>query len=405
MPNIMRHKVWMLSGLTVALASGALFWAFMPKPIPVEVAEARRARFEQTIDEDGKTRVRERYVVSAPLAGRLARVQLEPGDVVAAGATIATLLPSVPALLDDRATRELEERVGATDAALAAASANVARAEASLDQAKLDLSRNQKLAVEKFLSPATLDQSALNVRLQTKSLEAAQSERHGAEHNLAQARAALTRAREERSGKLGKQSPWPITAPVTGRVLKVLQKSAAVVTMGTPLIEIGDPGHLEIVVDVLSTEATRIPSKAQVRIDSGGGHEHQGVVRYIEPAAFTKVSALGVEEQRVNVIIDFAAPAVPQALGDGYRVDVRIVTLARADVTTVPVGALFRSGDTWGVFAIAGGRAEQRRVKVGGRSAIDAWIEEGIVPGEQVIVYPSDRLADGRSVAIVRRAQ
>jgi HlyD family secretion protein len=398
----MTRKHWILLGLVLLALAGALVWAFRPQAVRVEVAEVRTGLFEKLIEEDGKTRVRERYVVSAPLAGRLARVQLKAGDAVKAGAVVAVLWPAAPAMIDTRSFRELSERVGAASAAVEQSRANVAREEAALAKAQLDLARQKKLQGEGFLSPSVLDQAELAVRVQSKALEAARFAQDGSAHDLAQARAALMRAQEgaavQRPG-----SSWPITSPVDGAVLRVLQESEAAVGIGTPLVEVANAEDLEIVVDVLSTDATQIPEGAGVRVDAGSGRQLLGRVRRVEPAAFTKVSALGVEEQRVNVVIDFdGATATLKGIGDGYRVDVRIVTLARDNASLVPVAALFRNGSDWAVFVLDGDRARLRKVSIGGRNAQDAAVEEGLRSGERVVLYPSDALEDGRRVKVVR---
>ena len=300
----MKRKNGLILGIALVALAGVLIWAFRPQPIRVEVAEVRTGLFERVVEDDGKTRVRDRYVVSAPLSGRLARVQLKAGDSVKAGTVVAVLWPSAPAMIDARSHRELNERVGAANAAVEQARANVAREEAALEKARIDLTRLKKLQGEGFLSPSALDQAELAVRVQSKSLEAARFALDGATHDVAQARAALMRAQE--GGAVRRpESSWPITSPVDGRVLRVLQESEAAVAIGTPLVEVANAEDLEIVVDVLSTEATQIAADALVRIDAGSGRVLPGRVRRVEPAAFTKVSALGVEEQRVNVIIDF----------------------------------------------------------------------------------------------------
>jgi HlyD family secretion protein len=382
--------------------AAVLFLAFRPAPLRVEVAEVRTAPFERVVGEDGRTRVRERYVVSAPLAGRLARIKLKAGDDVRAGGVVAVLWPSAPAMIDTRTHGELTERVGAAAAAVEQARANVAREEAALAKAEIDLARQKKLQGEGFLSPSVLDQTELAVRVQSKALEAARFAREGAQHDLAQARAALLRAQEgaaiQRPG-----AAWQITSPVDGRVLRVLQENETTVTVGAPLLEVANALDLEIVVDVLSSDATQIPAGAPVRIEAGPGSPLHGRVRRVEPSAFTKVSALGVEEQRVNVIIDFdGMPAKDRGIGDGYRVDVLIVTFARDDAIVLPVASLFRHGDDWAVFVIEGGRAQLREVRLGGRNDREAWIEAGASPGEQVIVYPGDAVREGARVRVVR---
>jgi HlyD family secretion protein len=233
-------------------------------------------------------------------------------------------------------------------------------------------------------------------------VEAARFAVEGARHDLAQARAALVRA-QDAAARPRAGTTWPIESPVAGRVLRVLQESEAAVAVGTPLMEIADPADLEVVADVLSTDGARIRPGAAVLIEAGGEHRFSGWVRHVEPSAFTKVSALGVEEQRVNVVIDITSPRQRWAsLGDQFRVDVRITVFERADAVIAPVAALFRDGRDWAVFVIDGGRAEQRKVRLGARTSIDAWIEEGLRPGERVIVYPGDRVRDGLRVSVIR---
>ncbi len=399
----MTRKQWILLIAAAALVLAAFAWAFQPQPVMVETANVRRAQFEQAIEEDGKTRVRERYVVSAPLAGRLARITLKAGDAVRIGTRLAVLSPSAPAMIDARSARELNERIGVAQANLEQARAKVARAEAALEQAQTDVARQKKLQDDGFVAAAALDQSQLAARVQSRDLEAARFAQVGAEHDVAQARAALLRA-QEAAGTRRPGTAWTIESPVAGNVLRVLQESEAVVGVGTPLLEIADPRDLEVVIDVLSTERARIAGGARVEIDAGSGLRLQGRVRRIEPSAFTKVSALGVEEQRINVLVDIVSP--PQEwrdVGDQFRIDARIVVFERQDAVIAPIGALVRDHDQWAVFVAADGRAQKRRVKVGGRTASVAWIEDGLAPDEAVIVYPSDTVADGKRLKVVRQ--
>lgn len=398
----MTRKQWTYTAAGLALLAALTLWALQPQPVPVETAEVRKGLFEQTVEEDGKTRVRERYVVSAPTAGRLARTSLKVGDRVLAGATVAVLSPAAPAMLDARSARELAERAGAAEAGVAQARAKVARAEAAREQARADLARQKKLQREGFIAPAALEQAELAERIQTKELEAARAAQAGAVHDLAQAQAALMRAREA-AGVRRAGSAWEIVSPVNGHVLKVVQESETTVGAGTPLLEIGDPTDLEVVVDVLSLDGQRISAGARVDIDSGGGQRLAGRVRRVEPAAFTKVSALGVEEQRVNVIVDFVSPPEQwRGLGDQFRIDARIILFERQDALVVPIAALFRDNENWAVYVASGGRAEKRQVKVGGRTTREAWIESGLAATERVIVYPGDSLRDGSRLKIVR---
>lgn len=400
----MTRKLWIWGGLGSAVLIATFVWALRPQPAPVETAEVRKGLFEQTIDEDGKTRVRERYVVSAPVAGRLARVRVKAGDAVRAGETLTVLSPSAPSMLDARSARELAERIGAAEAGQAQARANVARAEAALAQANTDVARQQQLSQDGFVAAAALDQARLAANVQARALEAAHFAQLGAAHDAAQARAALMRA-QEAAGTRRPGSDWPITSPVSGRVLRVMQESETVVGVGVPLLEIGDPDQLEIVVDVLSNDGRRIPAGARVDIDAGPGPRLAGRVRRVEPAAFTKVSALGVEEQRVNVIVDIVSPPERwRGLGDQFRIDARIVVFEQADAVLAPVAALFRDGAHWAAYVASDGRAQKRRVKVGARTSSDAWIESGLKPQERVVVYPGDSVADGKALKTVRES-
>jgi HlyD family secretion protein len=383
-----------------AAAIAALAWAFAPKPAIVEVAEVTRGRFEQTIDEDGKTRVRERYIVSAPLAGRVQRIALKAGDAVARNDVVAIMHPAAPPLIDARAERELEERVGTAEAALARVGTTVEHARAALAQNRADAQRTQKLAAQGFVSPAQLERDELKVTLSAREAEAADFERHAAEHQLEVARAALMRSRQ--GWQSGKGERLDIRAPVAGRVLRVVQESEAVVALGAPLLEIGDPADLEVVIDVLSGDALQITPGQPVKLErqSGTGTALDGRVRRVEPSAFTKVSALGVEEQRVNVVIDITSPRVQwQNLGDAYRVDARIVVHNANDALKVPVAALFRDGPQWAVFVTEGSVARKRAIETSRRSAREALVDKGLAPGERVIVYPGDAVREGRKIS------
>jgi HlyD family secretion protein len=399
----MTRKKWFWSAAVVVVLVGGFLWALRPQPVLVEVAEVRRGLFSLTVDEDGKTRVRERYLVSAPLAGQLARIELKPGDEVTAGTAVAQLSPAAPAMIDDaRTARELAERVGSAQAAHAAANANMARHQAALAQAEATLARQRKLQQQGFIASAALEQAVLEVQVQSRSVEAARFVQEGARHDLAQARAALMRVHDA-TARPRPGTTWPIESPVAGRVLRVLQESEATVAVGMPLMEIADTRDLEVVVDVLSTDGARIKPYAPVLIEAGAEFRFAGWVRRVEPAAFTKVSALGVEEQRVNVVIDITSPRQRWAtLGDQFRVDVKITVFEQGDAVIVPVAALFRIGPEWGVFVAQDGRAVQRLVKIGARTPIDALVEGGLQPGEHVIVYPSDKVGHGKRVRIVR---
>ncbi len=389
-----RNRIALAAALLALAALAA--WALRPQPIAVETAAVARGAFEQAVSDDGRTRVRERYVVSAPLAGRVERIDLEAGDPVKQGQAVAQLTPTAPAFLDARTARELQERTGAAEAQAARARAETQKAIAQRSQARADLERQAKLATEGFVSANAREQAALALQVAERAVQAARFAEEAARHELAQTRAAL---RRYESGALGPR--WEVTSPVHGSVLKVVQKSEGPVALGAPLLELGDPRSLEAVVDVLSQDAVAIRPGMPARLELGSGVPPLAArVRLVEPAAFTKVSALGVEEQRVNVILDFAEPLDKvQTIGDGFRVEASIVTYRQDDALKVPVGALFREGEGWAVFVAEDERAHKRAVKVPRRNGVEALVEDGLEPGEQVIVYPSDALKDGSRLA------
>lgn len=391
----MRLPKYTLTILASLVALGVLILAFQPHPVAVEVATVTQGMFEQSIDEDGITRVRQRYTVSAPLAGMLQRLPWKAGDAVTQGTHLATILPTAPPLLDVRTERELTARLGAAEATQGRAVAEVARAQAMLEQARADVQRVRQLAARGLVSTQQREQAELAFTAASRDLEAARQAEHAASHDVEVARAALLHLR----GEAGEASaaPWHIYAPIRGQVLKVWQESAGVVAAGTPLLDIADASDLEVVVDVLTTEAARILPGTPVRLErSGLAQPLDGRVRLVEPAAFTKVSALGVEEQRVNVLIDLVSPPAQwQTLGDNYRIDARILVGQQDNVVQVPTAALFRQRQQWLVFVVEAGRAWQRAIEIGPRNALAAVVLQGLRVGEQVIVYPGDAVQDG----------
>lgn len=384
-----------------------LAWAFAPRPVEVEVATARIGPFEQAITEDGKTQLHDRYVVSAPLAGRLSRIALTEGDRVAAGAVLAELTPVLPPMLDERSRREQLSRVEAGAANVARATARIARNRISLDQARNDLQRTEQLARQGFVAPIRLDNERLAVQAAQREVDAAVQEHHVAQHELEQTRAALLAARATPGSRDG--GTFELRSPIDGLVLRVVQSSEATVAVGSPLIELGDLARIEVVVELLTTDALNAPPGSRVRIERWGGPTAlEGRVQRIEPAAFTKVSALGVEEQRVRVWVDITSPPAQwQALGDGFRVEVHIVTLATDKALTVPVSAVFpwpadqgneRGNGTreprFAVFVVQGGRAKLTPIEIGARNGSEAWIRRGLDAGAAVIIYPSSAVTD-----------
>ena len=356
--------------------------------------------FETTVDEDARTRLADRYVVSAPLAGRLQRLDLREGDAVAAGQVLATLLPAYSPMLDDRALREQQARIAATEAGVQRAATRIEAARVGLERARLDLRRTEQLAQQGFLAPTRLDADRLAAQAAQKELETVVEGKRIARHELQQAQAALQAVRDPQA----RRGAFELRAPVAGRVLKIHHRSETAVAAGTPLLELGDTARLEVVAELLTSDALQARPGSVVRIERWGGPTVlQGRVRLIEPAAFTKVSALGVEEQRVNVLIDLASPPAEwAALGDGYRVGVRIVTRAEASVLRVPVSAVFPlpQAQGWAVFVVDGGRARLRPVTVAARNGVEAWITDGLSAGAQVLVYAPAAVADGTRVRL-----
>lgn len=390
---------WLVGIAAVAFVA-LLAWAFAPRPVEVEVATAELGRFEATVDEDGKTRLPDRYVVSAPLAGRVGRIALREGDPVEAGAVVATITPLLSPLLDERSAREADARVAAAQAQLARAGARVGRARVAVEQARIELARSQELSRQGFIAPTKLDNDRLAMQASQKEQDAAVQERRMAQFDLEQARAALGVIRQGPGAAAGTRG-FAVRAPIAGHVLRVAQTSEAAVALGAPLLEVGDLSQLEVVAELLTTDALRTPPGTLVRIERwGGAGTLEGRVHRVEPAAFTKVSALGVEEQRVNVRVVLASPREQwSALGDGYRVSVRLVITAKDGALLVPASAVFPLPDAddhaMAAFVIDGGRAKLTPVTLAGRNGQSAWVTQGLAAGAKVIVYPPAAVRDG----------
>lgn len=388
--------------MTAVVLLAGLIWAFRPRPIEVDLGEVTRGQLLETIDEDGRTRVKERYVVSAPLAGRVQRITLDEGDIVERGTTVlAVVEPALPALIDPRAREQAETAVRAAEASVEQTQAAVVRAEAELAKARVDLRRSEELLKSKAVSPDEVETNRLNVAVREAELRSAHFAVDVARHQLEQARAALLAVSDATTRP---SEAMKITSPINGRVLRVLQESETVVPAGAGLVEVGDIGQLEAVIDVLSRDAVRIRPGAGVILERWGGEQDlRGVVRRVEPSAFTKISALGVEEQRVNVVVDLVDRAADgEMLGDGYRVDARIIIWQGLDVLRIPTGALFRDGEAWAAFVADNGTARLRRLKIGVLNPEQAEVLDGLRPGDLVVLHPSDKVRDG--VSIVPRA-
>ena len=376
-------------------------FAFRPQGVPVEVAVIGRGPLMVTVDEEARTRVRDVYTVSAPLGGTAQRVDLDVGDMVAAGDTVATIVPSDPGFLDRRTEAEAQAAVLAAEAALLLAGAEVDEAQARVDFAERELERARSLADRGTVSVSTLDRAQMQARTDRATLATAQAGLEVRRYELATARAALTQP--DATDGVPATCCIHVRAPTSGDVLQVLHESAGVVAAGTPLVDIGDARDLEIVAELLSTEAIAVGAGDPVIVTEwGGSGDLNGIVRRVEPFGFTKISALGVEEQRVIAIVDLTDPATAwqqpgQRLGHGFRVTVRIVTWQDDDVLQVPLAAMFRRGARWSVFVVEDGRARARDIDVGHMSDSAAQIVGGLEAGETVILHPSTAVvADAR---------
>jgi HlyD family secretion protein len=388
--NARRRNLALL--LVAATTLAGLVWLLRPSPVRVELGSADRGPLEVIVDEEGRTRVRQRYVVAAPVTGRLERIALEEGDAVAAGAVVARVSP---APLDPRGQAQAQARLEAALAAQRQAQALVGQSQAAFTQAERELRRARSLASSGTLSEQGLEQAELARTSRDRERDAALEAADAAAHEVEAARAALLAgAGADGAAPSGSAAVIDVLAPTEGRVLRVHEESARVIAVGTPLLEIGDPADLEIVVDVLSADAVRIRPGDEMRLEAWGGDEAlRARVRRVEPSGFTKLSALGVEEQRVNVIADFVDP--PGALGDGYRLEARIVVWRSDDVLRAPASALFRRGGEWQVFAAADGRARLRPVEIGHRGPDEVEIRAGLEAGERLVLHPTDRVEDG----------
>jgi HlyD family secretion protein len=391
-----RVVAWGLPALVILLL---IALALRPQKLEIDVAQVTRGDLVVTVEEEGQTRVRERFVVSAPLAGKLLRIELEPGDRVVAGETVlATFLPQASTLLDARSRAEAEAAIRSAQAVLEQARAEQKRAEAELSFAAAELERQQRLAEANVISKELLEQAELTAESREQAARAARFAVESARFQLARARAVL----DAGSGRSPLAEPIEIHSPVDGAVLRRLHESEAVVPAGEPLIEVGNPAALEVISDLLSSDAVRVRPGQRVLIERWGGDRPlNGAVRRVEPYGFTKISALGVEEQRVNILIDITDPHERwPTLGDGYRVEVAIVLSETKDILVAPTSSLFRQGSGWAVWAVEQDKAVLREVEVGARNGLEAEISAGLGEGEQLIVHPSDAVGEGVRVRL-----
>jgi HlyD family secretion protein len=394
--------------VVVGLIAAGLIWFAWPRPLPVDLATVVKAPIEVTADDDGKTHVRHVYTVSAPIAGKVLRIShptgehgpsLHVGDeVVANQSVIALMQPTLPGFIDVRSRDQLQAEVLAADAAIQQQEAEVQRIEAALDFSRTEFQRAQTLLRTQSTSAQAFDKAKFDVATNEAALASAKAQ--------VDMRRAVRTSLAARLMDPANTSPSAeptccvrVLAPASGRVLKIVQDSEATVLPGTALVDIGNPLDLEVVADLLSTDAVQIKVGAPVRIDGWGGQPIRGKVVRVDPAGFLKVSALGIEEQRVRVTIDFSDPPETWAqLGHDYRVVVHVTTWSAPDALTVPMSALFRKGDQWAVFADENGRAKTVPVTIGHRNNRVAEVLSGLAAGDRVALHPSDRIADGSRI-------
>jgi HlyD family secretion protein len=392
---------WLAWGTAGLLTLAALWWSFAPRPLAVDVAPVTQGPFEQSIEEDGQLRLKARYTVAAPMAGQLQRPSLQVGDRVAQNQVLAWLSPLASPLLDSRNQSVLRQRLGRDQAALQGAHARVAQLQAAFEQAHLQAQRTAQLAQQNFINEAALDQALSNERMAQQALEAGRAEWRAAQFSLAESQAAL--GQTTASSPTTTQGLVPITSPISGQVVKLHLNSAGPVTAGQALLDVGDLLGLEAVIDVLSSDARLIPAGASVALSLDARRAPlAGRVRRIEPTAITRVSALGIEEQRVNVLVDLlpASPEEALGLGDGFRVDARIVLSRIEQALRVPNAALVRDGQDWRVWLVQKGRVQARKVLVRDRNSELSSIEPGpLNAADQVVLYPVP-LIEGQRVKI-----
>jgi HlyD family secretion protein len=389
-----KRIVFML--IIVAIAAG-LFYGFQPQPLAVDLGVATRGPLRVSIEQEGRTRVVDRYVVSSPVAAYARRIELDVGDNVKRGDVLAYLDPPRAEVLDNRRRAEAEARVAAARANISAAEQRVHAARANAKLAQKELVRIRALRADHLVAVDAEDRAVTEAARAAAELRSAEFTVATTRHEMEAARTAL-----QYSSAAATKEPITVHAPVDGRVLKIHHKSEGLVAAAQPLLEIGNANTLEVEIDVLSADAVRLHPGTAVEFERWGGEGVlTGRVRMVEPAGFTKVSALGVEEQRVWVIADFTSPIAQwQTLGDGYRVEARFILWQQDDVLQIPASALFRNGTGWAVFVAQQGQASKRAVQVGQRNGLNAQILSGIDEGERVIVHPDDRVHDGVRVAM-----
>lgn len=378
-----------------------VIWGLWPKPITIETGTAARGPLTVRVSEEGKTRVKNRYVIAAPVAGKMCRVALKPGDEVTAGGTLVTTIePAASPLLDPRARTQAEAAVQMREASRRQATEALEARRAALKLADTDRDRMRAMTRTGSMADSDRDQMEADSAMKGAEFRAAEFFLQVTDYELAQARAALERPAAVTPGNLVE-----VKSPVSGRVLKVMQESEMVVAPGTQILEIGDPTDIEIEAEILSRDAVTIQPGDSVEVDQWGGENPlKGRVRRVEPAAFTKISALGVEEQRVIVLTDLLdLPAAAKSLGDRYRVEVRVAVWHSEEALIVPAGALFREGNTWKTYVFRSGTARLTTVDAGHSDGRFTEVLSGLGAGDEVLLHPPDTMKDG--TAVIKRAQ
>ena len=384
--------------LLVAFAAFALFEVYREKPVLVDLGTVAEGEMQVTIDEEGKTRVRDIYTVSAPIDGYISRVSLDEGQFVKAGETVITSIhPLAPPFLDDRTRVELASRVKAAELAVSLAKVQLTQSKTALELARSEHDRAKTLTERRVLPISQLEKTYNTLRLRQAEVESSQAAIKLREAELASIKARLQQPDQMVTGTHGDKCCIQIKAPVSGVVLKIITKSEQAVRAGAAIAEIGDPKRLEIIVDLLSSDAARISKRSAVEITQWGGDSPlTGTVRRVDPAAFTKVSALGIEEQRVNVVID--VPNLPETMGHGFQLLTKIVVWKNANALKVPVTAIFRSGGHWSVYQVKNNIAHAVRIEIGRINNEFAQVLDGLESGAQVILFPNDKISDGSLV-------
>ena len=381
--------------VVLVLVAALLTWAAWPRPLLVDLARIERETLTVNVRDEARTRVRDIYTVSAPVAGRLLRVKSDAGDPVAAGEAIASILPSDPAFLDARSQSEARAALASAQAALSFANAEVQRAEAQLEFARTENDRINALFERGTVSQGALDRARLELRTAQAALATA---RANVRVRSAEVEAARARLIEPGAGE-AIDGVMTINSPVNGRVLRLIQESETVTLPGAPLLEIGDPTDLEVVAELLSSDAVQVREGAPALIEAWGGEPLRAQVQRVEPFGFLKISALGVEEQRVNVILDFLDPPERwSSLGHGFRVEAAITVWEGEDVATIPTAAMFRTADGWAAFIVSEGRARLTPLQIGPSNGVRAQVLSGVEPGQSVVLYPGERIEDGSTV-------